>query len=648
MAAYLQIIILMKKVCTLISLTHSLSSFPILLRVFCLGGIILLTTAIARAQPAVCPPSPDPAPWLPGFNTNLAPPNMPQDPSIDPSITGLPVVTSNDCEIAILYEEQFDEVGVGVLGACASPVVAGGDPVSPTVACNYAPPSNGQWSITGSEYSLGGGGNPDYFRVVNGQLEGRDLDGFLCFVTSTIDISSVAFAGFSLDISHQDQAIEELEAQDELEVSYSVDGGPFVTVQTIAGNIAGNATTVDDSGISGSTLVIQVCFKNNNKDELYRLDNVSVFGEPENATTEINYQDILEPLGACAPPNQLVWQVTRIWTIIDECSNIFECEQFFQFFDRTAPTADCPPSPEGTLEWSLGFNTDPVEASTPQDLSIDPSITGFPLNVQDDCDPQPLVTYQDVLESLGDCDMPGQTIWRVTRTWTIVDDCGNELECVQVFEFIDTTAPTADCPPDPDPIEWTQNFNTDPVDPNMPQDPSIHPDITGFPTNVQDNCTPQPSVNYRDIIEFIDPCSPSDQVAWQVTRVWTIADDCGNALECIQVFEFVDTTAPTAECPPSPPEPIEWPSGFNTDPVDPNTPQDRSIDPSVTGMPMNVQDNCDPQPSVNYQDLIELVGSCENQIAWRVTRTWTIADGCANTMECVQTFEFTDMTAPTV
>ncbi|MCB1319253.1 MAG: hypothetical protein KDK34_03310, partial [Leptospiraceae bacterium] len=205
-----------------------------------------------------------------------------------------------------------------------------------------------------------------------------------------------------------------------------------------------------------------------------------------------------------------------------------------------------------------------------------------PVNVTDNCDASPEVSFQDVAETFGPCQSSDQLLARVTRTWIIADDCGNATECAQVFNFVDSTPPTADCPVSPEIQECPPGFNTIPVGPNTPQDDRIDPIVTGFPANVWDNYTASPSVEYRDAIQFLQ-CQVFGDPVMQATRTWTITDDCGNALECIQVFRYTDTMAPTAECPLSPEGFLEYPVSLSQTPVGPNTPQDDSIDPSITG-----------------------------------------------------------------
>jgi len=101
-----------------------------------------------------------------------------------------------------------------------------------------------------------------------------------------------------------------------------------------------------------------------------------------------------------------------------------------------------------------------------------------------------------------------------------------------------------------------------------------------------------------------------------LTRTWTATDRCGNTSTQSQVITVQDTTAPEINCPTVPVGPID----ICNDPVPPR--------PNVTAT-----DNCDPDPSVDYDCCFDVSG---------ITRTWTAMDRCGNEAEdCVQQITFT-------
>ncbi len=349
----------------------------------------------------------------------------------------------------------------------------------------------------------------------------------------------------------------------------------------------------------------------------------------------ITYQDVLIGPSPGNCPN--LWLVERTWTATDINGLMDVCVQTFTFTDTTPPSIDVCPADPAPIEWPVGFNINSVPPNTPQDPSIAPGTYGIP-TVSDNCG-TPTVTYQDVLTGPTPANCPN--LWIVERTWTATDACGLTHTCVQTFTFTDTTPPDITCPPDPAPIEWPSNFNLGTPPPNTPQDPSIAPGVYGT-AMATDNCG-TPTVTYQDVL--IGPTPANCPNLWIVERTWTATDACGLAYTCVQTFTFSDTTPPDISCPPDP-APIEWPSNFDFSPPPPNTPQDPSIPPSLTGTP-TVSDNCGT-PSVTYQDVLTgpFPSDCLTGL-WIVERTWKATDACGLMKTCVQLIPFKDTEAPT-
>lgn len=279
-----------------------------------------------------------------------------------------------------------------------------------------------------------------------------------------------------------------------------------------------------------------------------------------NAT--VTYSDVETP-GECAQAKT----ITRTWTASDTCGNTATCVQTITIVDTTLPQiTQCP--------------TNNIEVTCAQ--GTEPDVTGRPV-VQDDCDPAPVVTYNDV-EDNGCC--PIASIIR--RTWTVTDACGNSTTCLQTIKVRDTQRPEITCPPDKT-IQCTE---------------SKHPSNTGYATAV-DACDSNPTVTYYD-----DTCGTCPKV---IRRTWKARDDCGNRATCVQTITIVDTVPPTFTCPPDK-------TIFCGD----------STDPCRTGRPTNVADNCDNCPNVSYTDARQ--GTCPGTI----TRTWTAKDRCNNRSTCTQ------------
>ncbi|MEZ4931477.1 MAG: MopE-related protein [Saprospiraceae bacterium] len=327
--------------------------------------------------------------------------------------------------------------------------------------------------------------------------------------------------------------------------------------------------------------------------------------------------------------------------IRDEAGNVIgqngnsngDCEPRYAYSTMCIPVAAYNTyAADGTLDFSIDTDGDIDNICATQTIQASVEICSA-------CGPG--LTYQDVITGPTPANCPD--LWVVERTWTVVDQCGTPASCVQTFTFTDTTPPVVNtCSPDPAPIEWPTGFNTQPVGPNTPQDPSIDP--SNYPNIVySDNCAVV-SVGYQDVITGPTPGNCPN--LWIVERTWTVTDACGLTGNCVQTFTFTDTTPPTLANCPADPAPIEWPAGFNTAAVGPNTPQDPSIAPAQYGMP-TASDNCGT-PTVSYQDVITGPSPANCPNLWVVERTWTATDACGLTAVCTQIFTFTDTTPPSI
>jgi len=108
----------------------------------------------------------------------------------------------------------------------------------------------------------------------------------------------------------------------------------------------------------------------------------------------------------------------------------------------------------------------------------------------------------------------------VTRTYTVMDDCGNEIECVQTFNFeADTEGPEVTCPDD----------------------------VTGLTCGDTciDNCSPAVEYLVSSVVDSELPTSFCAGDNLVVTRTYTVSDECRNQIQCVQTFTFeADTDGP--------------------------------------------------------------------------------------------------------
>lgn len=156
------------------------------------------------------------------------------------------------------------------------------------------------------------------------------------------------------------------------------------------------------------------------------------------------------------------------------------------------------------------------------DYDANPSITGEPANVDDNCDNTPTVSYTDAVNA-GSC--VGETV--ITRTWKVTDDCGNSTTQNQTITIKDEIPPTFSVPANTI-IAKDENCDYD-----------ADPSITGSPTNIDDNCDPNPDVTYSDVV-VAGSCMGEEII----TRTWKVTDDCGNETTDIQTITAKDITPP--------------------------------------------------------------------------------------------------------
>jgi len=132
----------------------------------------------------------------------------------------------------------------------------------------------------------------DYFRTNGGVLEGIDFDQEICWTSPLIDLNTGTMFSVNLAWTLFDQ-------EDYINVKYSINGGAYLTLPNALGNGAAgtiqypfptldqsSSMTVTKTGLSGSTIQIQVCGNFNNESII--VDNVSV----PNSTTYCPIPDI--------------------------------------------------------------------------------------------------------------------------------------------------------------------------------------------------------------------------------------------------------------------------------------------------------------------------------------------------------------------
>ena len=305
------------------------------------------------------------------------------------------------------------------------------------------------------------------------------------------------------------------------------------------------------------------------------------------ACDEVQAPFVLSLFDACDPAPNLDYEQQRVdgpcadqyhlnrtWTAEDVSGQSTVVSQVIEVMDLT------PPELEGV----------------PEHLEVECGSVPSPPEVQaaDTCDPDPALAFHEQRLN-GDC--PGS--YRLRRTWTAVDRCGNSSVGLQIIDVEDGTPPVlAGVPAD-----------------RVVSCAAVPP--PALPTAI-DSCDPHPELVFEETTEEGD--CPDRRV---LVRTWTATDSCGNATEEVQRIEVVDDTPPTL-------------SGVPADAV-------VSCDAVPEPATPNAVDDCDGSPQVAFEETTE-PGPCPDRRV--LVRTWTATDRCGNASLAVQRLEVVDDEAP--
>ena len=300
--------------------------------------------------------------------------------------------------------------------------------------------------------------------------------------------------------------------------------------------------------------------------------------------------------------------ITRTYTIADACGNSVNVDHVFNISDDTAPTAMAPTAVD--LECSTGV---PAAATTIAEFL---ALTGA--DASDNCTAQASLTVSSSTGALDGDECTGT----ITRTYTIVDACGNSVNVDHVFNISDDTAPTAMAPTAVD-LECSTGV------------PAAATTIAEFlaltGADASDNCTAQASLTVSSSTGALD----GDECTGTITRTYTIVDACGNSVNVDHVFNISDDTAPTAMAPTA--VDLECSTGV------PAAATTIAEFLALTGA--DASDNCTAQASLTVSSSTGALDG--DECTGTITRTYTIADACGNSVNVDHVFNISDDTAPT-
>ena len=303
--------------------------------------------------------------------------------------------------------------------------------------------------------------------------------------------------------------------------------------------------------------------------------------------------DITTP-GACAG----IYTRNRTWTAKDNCDNTSSVfTQMIQVTDNVAPVWDqAALALDATLECTNASGLAAALAQIP--------------TAKDACGSGVTIVLVNDNTTAGGCSAASTRI----REWSATDGCLNKSALYrQTIVVRDITAPL-----------WTT--------PQGGLDVILEcSDASGIATAqamhpvASDNCDADVTNIIKSAGVFVAGTCPQ---SGSYTNTWRVTDDCGNiSAVYTQVITLEDNTVPDL-----------------TRPADMAISCSDSSAPSATGT-ATAKDNCDKNPIITYQDVIN-AGSCPGNFT--IYRTWSVVDKCGNSTTSLQKIFVQDVDPPVV
>ncbi|MBK9192445.1 MAG: gliding motility-associated C-terminal domain-containing protein [Crocinitomicaceae bacterium] len=274
--------------------------------------------------------------------------------------------------------------------------------------------------------------------------------------------------------------------------------------------------------------------------------------------------------------------ITRTYSVTDACNNQITVTQTIIVDDTTNPTAS---NPAGVTVQCIG------------------DVPAFDITVvtdeADNCTVNPVVAFVSDVSNGLTCP---ETI---TRTYSVTDDCGNQITVTQTIVVDDTTNPTAS-----NPAGVTVQC--------IAQVPAA--DVTVV-NDEADNCTANP------VVAFVGDVSDGNTCPETITRTYSVTDNCGNSINVTQTIIVDDITNPTA-----------------SNPASINVSCASNVPAPNIAVVTDEADNCTAAPVVAWVSDVSNNNTCNGEI---ITRTYSITDNCGNSITVTQQITI-DVVTPVV
>ena len=259
--------------------------------------------------------------------------------------------------------------------------------------------------------------------------------------------------------------------------------------------------------------------------------------------------------------------ISRSWSATDDCGNVGTVSQVVYVIDTQAP----------------------IFTNHPENVVITclDEVPAIPVvNAEDACSEFELSFFETTSE--GACPIV------ITRTWTAIDECGNENSIEQTITVVDNEAPVFD------PFTYLISVSCELVD-----------DIT---VTASDNCS-EVEITYTEL-------HLSGGCYGYSLRTWIATDACGNVATAEQLIQITDWIAPVI-------------SGVGEDMI-----VECNNVPSVPEV--IATDNCSDATLTFNEEIIP--GDCPGY--YTIIWTWTSVDFCDNVATAQQVIEVVDTTGP--
>jgi len=287
---------------------------------------------------------------------------------------------------------------------------------------------------------------------------------------------------------------------------------------------------------------------------------------------------VVSLVSATTNGNQCIQTINLVWSATDCCTNTAYCTETITIVDTQPPTLNCQPFRQ--VECGSNFLGD---LPTAFDLCCGTNVTVSVLNI--------------ITNVTGTCFSSYTVIWQA------VDCCTNIATCPQQINVVDSTPPNVLCPP---------NTNV------ACGQPLIFTPPTAF-----DNCC---GAAVTVVLQNVITNAAGVVCPYSVTAHWLITDCCGNATNCNQTIDILDTVPPVLTCAPN---------------------QTVPCGSTWSLLPPTATDACCPASAINVS-LQTLFTNNTPPCLQVVTAVWRAVDCCQNTSFCTNTVSVVDVTPPNI